>query len=107
MDPQDDSNSESSNSSQNSSEALILYERKAKFVEQQMSDATPLAPAAYRANTIATKIKATSSTVPATPFALRMCELAQSDHLTAILDRQKPLSKRRVPQQAPILIDHL
>ena len=93
--------------SETSSDALILYENKARLPRPQMSEATPLGPKAYRENAMGVAVKEIASTVPASPCDPRTCELAHFDHLTATFDRLKASDYEKAPQQAPNSTDQL
>ena len=65
------SNKMSSDSSETSSKAFVLYENKDRSLKHQMSEVTPLACSACSANTLWPFIKENVSTVPVTPLAPR------------------------------------
>ena len=83
------SNKISSDTSEISSEAFVLYENKDRSLKHQMSEVTPLACSACSANTLGPFIKENISTVPATPLAPRTQEFEQLDYLRASYQRQR------------------
>ena len=87
--PYEKSNKMSSDSSEPSSDAFVLYENKARSPKHQMSEVTPLAFSACSANTLAPFIKENVSTVLATPLAPRTQEFEELDYLRASYQRQR------------------
>ena len=77
---------ENSNTTKTISDAFVLYESKGKLIGPQNGLATSV-PAACHSNLTLTKIKENPYTVPATPSAVRTCQLEQIDHLSAAIEK--------------------